>query len=132
MGYQDPIQPTKDATDIDFDAAVRYCLENISEIGLFAGSHNEDSNYKITLAIDELGIKADDDRVYFGQLYGMSDHISFNLAHAGYNVIKYVPYGPLKATIPYLIRRAEENTSVKGQSGRELSLVEKELKRRKA
>ena len=110
---------------------MRYCLENINEIGLFAGSHNEDSNYKMTLAIDELGLKPEDDRVYFGQLYGMSDHISFNLAHGGYNVIKYVPYGPLKATIPYLIRRAEENTSVKGQSGRELSLVEKELKRRK-
>ncbi len=131
MGYQDPIQPNKESSDRDYDAAAKYCLENISEIGLFAGSHNEASNYKMTLAIDELGLKPTDDRVYFGQLYGMSDHISFNLAHGGYNVIKYVPYGPLKATIPYLIRRAEENTSVKGQSGRELSLVEKELKRRR-
>ena len=130
-GYTDPIQPTKASTDQDYDAAVNYCLESIKDIGLFSGSHNEESNYKMTLTMDSLGLKASDDRVYFGQLYGMSDHISFNLAHGGYNVIKYVPYGPLKATIPYLIRRAEENTSVKGQSGRELSLVEKELKRRK-
>jgi proline dehydrogenase len=81
--------------------------------------------------MDELGLQKNDHRIFFGQLYGMSDHISFNLADAGYNVIKYVPYGPLKATIPYLIRRANENTSVKGQSGRELSNVKKELSRRK-
>lgn len=131
LSYTDPIQPTKNSTDDDFNAACRYCIENLGEIGLFAGSHNEESNYRLTLLMEEFGLKADDDRVYFGQLYGMSDHISFNLSHAKYNVIKYVPYGPLKATIPYLIRRAAENTSVKGQSGRELTLVQKELKRRK-
>lgn len=131
MGYEDPIQPNKEATDRDYDLAVRYCVENIHQIGLFSGSHNEASNYKLTLVMDELGLQKNDHRIFFGQLYGMSDHISFNLANAGYNVIKYVPYGPLKATIPYLIRRANENTSVKGQSGRELSLVKKELARRK-
>ena len=131
LNYADPIQPDKSSTDRDFNAAARYCVENIEEIGLFAGSHNEESNYRLTLLLEELGLSHSDDRVYFGQLYGMSDHISFNLAHSGYNVIKYVPYGPLKATIPYLIRRAEENTSVKGQSGRELILVKKELRRRK-
>ena len=131
MGYEDPIQPNKEGTDRDYDLAVRYCVEHVHQIGLFSGSHNEASNYKLTLVIDELGLQKNDHRIYFGQLYGMSDHISFNLTNAGYNVIKYVPYGPLKATIPYLIRRANENTSVKGQSGRELSLVKKELARRK-
>lgn len=131
MGYEDPIQPNKEATDRDYDLAVRYCVEHVHQIGLFSGSHNEASNYKLTLVMEELGLQKNDHRIYFGQLYGMSDHISFNLANAGYNVIKYVPYGPLKATIPYLIRRANENTSVKGQSGRELSLVKKELARRK-
>ncbi|OEK03592.1 proline dehydrogenase [Roseivirga sp. 4D4] len=132
MNYTDPIQPDKASTDRDFNAACSYCIEHIGEIGLFAGSHNEESNYRLTLLMDEHGLKPNDDRVYFGQLYGMSDHISFNLAHGDYNVIKYVPYGPIKATIPYLIRRAAENTSVKGQSGRELTLVQKELKRRRA
>lgn len=131
LGYTDPIQPNKASTDDDFNAAVEHCIENLDEIGLFAGSHNEESNYKLTLLLDEHKLKPNDSRVYFGQLYGMSDHISFNLSHGGYNVIKYVPYGPLKATIPYLIRRAAENTSVKGQSGRELVLVQKELRRRK-
>ncbi|GHE66306.1 MULTISPECIES: proline dehydrogenase family protein [Roseivirga] len=131
LGYKDPIQPNKEATDRDFDLAVRYCVENIHQIGLFCGTHNEISNYKLTLVMDEFGLQKNDHRIYFSQLYGMSDHISFNLADAGYNVIKYVPYGPLKATIPYLIRRANENTSVKGQSGRELSLLRKEMSRRK-
>lgn len=131
MGYKDPIQPTKAATDKDYDLAVRHCVEYVHQIGLFSGTHNEESNYKLTLIIDEFGLQKNDHRIYFGQLYGMSDHISFNLANAGYNVIKYVPYGPLKATIPYLIRRANENTSVKGQSSRELSLVKKELSRRR-
>ena len=131
MNYQDPIQPNKESTDRDFDAAMEYCVEHIHEIGLFSGSHNEESNYKLTLIMDKHGLKPNDKRIGFGQLYGMSDHISFNLAHEGYNVIKYVPYGPLKSTMPYLIRRAEENTSVKGQSGRELSLLTAEIKRRK-
>ena len=132
MGYEDPIQPNKTACDRDFDDAMHYCVQHIHEIGLFAGSHNEESNYKLTLFMEEYGMAPSDHRVYFAQLYGMSDHISFNLADAGYNVIKYVPYGPLKATIPYLIRRANENTSVKGQSSRELMLLTNELKRRKA
>lgn len=132
LGYTDPIQPTKASTDNDFNSACRYCIEKLGEIGLFAGSHNEESNYTLTLLMEEFDLKTNDKRVYFGQLYGMSDHISFNLSHGGYNVIKYVPYGPLKATIPYLIRRAAENTSVKGQSGRELTLVQKELKRRRS
>lgn len=130
LNYTDPIQATKTSTDNDFNAAAEYCVKHLGEIGLFAGSHNEESNYRLTLLLEEYGLAHNDDRVYFGQLYGMSDHISFNLAHGGYNVIKYVPYGPLKATIPYLIRRAKENTSVKGQSGRELTLVKKELNRR--
>jgi proline dehydrogenase len=131
MGYLNPIQPNKEATDKDFDLACRLCVEHIDKIGLFSGSHNEKSNYLITRYLEEFGLPRDDHRVYFGQLFGMSDHISFNLAEAGYNVIKYVPYGPLKATIPYLLRRANENTSVKGQSGREVTLIRKERARRK-
>lgn len=131
LNYTDPIQPNKAATDIDYDAGTQYCIENLRSIGLFAGTHNEESNYKLTLLMNDFGVEPNNERVYFGQLYGMSDHISFNLAHGGYNVIKYVPYGPIEATIPYLIRRAAENTSVKGQSGRELTLVGKELKRRR-
>jgi proline dehydrogenase len=129
-GYEDPIQPNKESTDRDFNAAAQYCVDRINDIGLFAGSHNEETNYLITLYMEERGLSKDDDRIYMGQLYGMSDHISFNLAKEGYNVIKYVPYGPLKATIPYLIRRADENTSVAGQSGRELTLITQELTRR--
>lgn len=129
-GYEDPIQPNKESTDRDFNAAAQYCVDHINDIGLFAGSHNEETNYLITLYMEERGLSKDDDRIYMGQLYGMSDHISFNLAKKGYNVIKYVPYGPLKATIPYLIRRADENTSVAGQSGRELTLITQELTRR--
>lgn len=131
MGYKNPIQPSKEATDRDYDLGTRYCIEHIHEIGLFSGSHNEKSNYLITHYLEEFGLPRNDHRVYFGQLFGMSDHISFNLAEAGYNVIKYVPYGPIKATIPYLIRRANENTSVKGQSGRELTLIRKERARRR-
>uniref|UniRef100_UPI0040481DBB proline dehydrogenase family protein n=1 Tax=Roseivirga sp. TaxID=1964215 RepID=UPI0040481DBB len=132
IGYRNPIQPSKEATDRDFNLGTQYCIEHIHEIGLFAGSHNEKSNYLITHYLEEFGLPRNDHRVYFGQLFGMSDHISFNLAEAGYNVIKYVPYGPIKATIPYLIRRANENTSVKGQSGRELTLIRKERARRRA
>lgn len=131
MGYEDPIQPNKEATDNDYNAAMKYCIDNIHQIGLFSGTHNERSNYLLTHYMDESGMKPNDQRVFFAQLYGMSDHLSFNLADKGYNVIKYVPYGPLKATIPYLIRRAQENTSVKGQSGRELTLLKSEIKRRK-
>jgi proline dehydrogenase len=130
-GYRDPIQPNKEACDRDFDAAVEYCVENINDIAICCGSHNETSSEKLALLLDQKGIARNDKRVFFAQLYGMSDHISFNLAHANYNVAKYVPYGPIKEVIPYLIRRAKENTSVKGQTGRELSLIMKELRRRR-
>lgn len=130
MGYPDPIQPNKEATDRDFDQALSFCIGNKQRISLVCGSHNENSNYYLALLMEKHSMKSDDPRVYFAQLYGMSDNISFNLAKAGYNVVKYVPYGPVKVVMPYLIRRAEENTSVAGQSSRELSLIRKELKRR--
>lgn len=130
MNYLDPIQPNKEASDRDFDLAVEYCLEHINDIAICCGSHNEQSSLKLANAMVKKGIARNDKRVYFAQLFGMSDHISFNLAHAGFNVAKYVPYGPIKEVLPYLIRRAKENTSVKGQTGRELSLIIKEKKRR--
>lgn len=130
-GYPSPIQPDKVSTDIDYDAAVKYCVENIDSIALVSGSHNEQSNLNLTKLITKFNIKAYDDRVYFAQLYGMSDNISFNLAHAGLNVVKYVPYGPVEKVMPYLSRRAEENTSVAGQSSREFDLVKREIERRK-
>jgi proline dehydrogenase len=108
-----------------------FCINNKQRISIFAGSHNEDSNHYLTLLIEKHGMMPNDPRVYFSQLYGMSDNISFNLASAGYNVAKYVPYGPIESVLPYLFRRAEENTSVAGQSSRELNLIKKELQRRK-
>jgi len=132
MGYKDPIQPNKEATDRDYNAALKFCVENIETIGLFNGTHNEYSNQYLTELMEKHNLKNDDNRIWFSQLYGMSDHISFNLAAKGYNVAKYVPYGPVKHVMPYLLRRAEENTSVKGQTGRELSLILTEEKRRKA
>jgi proline dehydrogenase len=131
MGYPSPIQPDKESTDRDYNAALKYCIENIETISVFNGSHNEYSNRYLTELMAEKKLAKDDLRVWFSQLYGMSDHISFNLAHAGYNVAKYLPYGPVKHVIPYLVRRAEENTSVKGQTGRELNLISQEIKRRK-
>ena len=131
MGYPTPMCPTKKATDENFDECVAYILENLDTISLFSGTHNEESCYKLMELMDEKGIARDDDRIGFGQLYGMSDHISFNLAEKGYNVAKYVPFGPVKDVMPYLIRRAEENTSVAGQTNRELELIKKERKRRK-
>jgi proline dehydrogenase len=130
-GYQDPIQPTKEASDRDFDLAVTYCVEHIDRISVCAGTHNEKSSLHLANAIDERNIHRNDKRIYFAQLYGMSDHISFNLANAGFNVAKYLPYGPIREVIPYLIRRAQENTSVKGQTGRELTLIQREMKRRR-
>ncbi len=131
-GYLDPIQPNKEASDRDFNLALEYCLENIDTISICCGSHNEQSSMLLATMMDKKGISRNDKRVYFAQLFGMSDHISFNLAHAGYNVAKYVPYGPIREVIPYLIRRAKENTSVKGQTGRELGLIIKEKERRKS
>jgi proline dehydrogenase len=129
-GYETPMCPSKKATDDNYNGAVEYMINNIDDMSIFIGSHNEDSSY---LAIDLMakkGLKNNDNRIWFGQLYGMSDHISYNLAHKGYNVAKYVPFGPVKDVMPYLIRRAEENTSVAGQTSRELSLLKKEKKRR--
>ena len=131
MGYKDPIQPNKEATDRDYNAALKFCVEHIDNIGLFNGTHNEYSNMYLTELMAEHKIPNNFDRIWFSQLYGMSDHISFNLAAENYNVAKYVPYGPVKHVMPYLLRRAEENTSVKGQTGRELSLILQEEKRRK-
>ncbi len=131
-GYESPIQPDKDSTDRDFDAAIAYCMENIDTISFVCGTHNEKSAGLLVEQMREKGIAPDDKRVYFAQLYGMSDHISYNLADAGYNVAKYVPYGPVKEVMPYLFRRAEENSSAAGQTGRELSLIMQERKRRKS
>jgi proline dehydrogenase len=131
MGYADPIQPTKEATDRDFDLSVDFCLANLDSVAICAGTHNEASSLRLAQLMDKHKIAHNDKRIYFAQLFGMSDHISFNLAKAGYNVAKYVPYGPIREVIPYLIRRAQENTSVKGQTGRELGLILKEMKRRK-
>ena len=130
-GYESPIQPTKEATDNDFNSALSFCIDNKQRISVLCGSHNEFSNYYLALLMEKHGLKNDDPRVYFAQLLGMSDNISFNLSKAGYNVVKYVPYGPVKSVMPYLIRRAEENTSVSGQSSRELGLIRSELARRK-
>ena len=130
-GYVTPICKNKLATDENFNNALVYMLDNLDEMSLFAGTHNEESSYLLMQLMTEKGIKNSDNRVWFGQLYGMSDHISYNLADKGYNVAKYMPFGPVKDVMPYLIRRAEENISVAGQTGRELTLLSKEKKRRK-
>jgi len=130
MGFKSPIQTSKENTDIDFDKAVDICLENIDIITLCAGTHNEASTMHLVNKMGELKIPNDHPHVYFSQLYGMSDHITYNLADAGYNVTKYLPYGPVKSVMPYLIRRAEENTSIAGQMGRELKLIIEEKSRR--
>lgn len=130
-GYRSPIQTDKAATDRDFDKAVDICLANIDIIKLCAGTHNEESTAHLVEKMKELGIANNHPNVYFSQLYGMSDHITFNLADMGYNVTKYLPYGPVKSTLPYLIRRAEENTAIAGQMTRELKLILEEKERRK-
>jgi proline dehydrogenase len=130
-GYPSPIQPDKESTDRDYNAALKFCIDHLERIVVFNGTHNEYSSNYLCQLMEEKGLANDDPRVWFSQLYGMSDHISFNLAHAGFNVAKYVPYGPVEHVIPYLVRRAEENTSVKGQTGRELSLISREISRRK-
>ncbi|MFD2541568.1 proline dehydrogenase family protein [Lacinutrix gracilariae] len=131
-GYTSPICVSKQATDENFNEAVAYMLDRLDAMSVFVGTHNEDSSYLVMDLMKEKNIANDDSRVWFGQLYGMSDHISYNLAHYGYNVAKYIPFGPVKDVMPYLIRRAEENTSVAGQTGRELTLLKKEKQRRKA
>lgn len=132
LGYPSPIQPDKDATDKAFNDALVFCMENIDRMAIMCGSHNEYSNHYLTSLMKKGNLKNHDPRVWFAQLYGMSDNISFNLAKHGYCVAKYVPYGPVRSVMPYLFRRAEENTSVAGQSSRELTLIRKELKRRKS
>ncbi len=129
-GYPSPICENKQATDDNFDAGVIYMMDN-DKMSLFAGTHNEESTYKLMELAKQKNISKNDNRLWFGQLYGMSDHISYNLAASGYNTAKYLPYGPVRDVMPYLIRRAEENTSVSGQTSRELSLLKSERKRRK-
>lgn len=130
-GYLDPICPNKQATDDNFDKANLYCLRHVVDIEFFCGTHNEHSNLTLAQAIHDAGLDHNDSRIYFSQLYGMSDNISFSLASENYRVAKYLPYGPIKEVLPYLIRRAEENTMVEGQTLRELSLINQEYKRRK-
>lgn len=130
-GYESPICENKLATDNCFNDTLTYALEHLKDISVFIGTHNEYSCYLAMDLMEQLKIEKEDNRVWFGQLYGMSDHISFNLADNGYNVAKYVPFGPVKDVMPYLIRRAEENTSVAGQTSRELSLLKTEKKRRR-
>jgi len=130
MGYTSPINNTKADTDKEYNAALEFCVKNIDVISICAGTHNEDSAMLLVKLMRQNNIPANHPHVWFSQLLGMSDHISFNVANAGYNVAKYVPYGPVRDVLPYLIRRAMENTSVKGQTGRELSLIIKEKQRR--
>ncbi len=132
MGYPSPIQKDKVASDSDYNRALELLMDAIDICALVAGSHNEESALVLTRLITDKGIDKSDKRVYFAQLLGMSDHISYNLAHHGFNVAKYVPYGPVREVMPYLIRRAEENTSVAGQTSRELTLITKERTRRKS
>lgn len=131
MTYVSPIHPDKQSTDNDYNDALKLCISKIDLVSFVAGTHNEFSCQLLTELLNEKGIPHDHDHVYFSQLLGMSDNLSFNLGEAGYNVAKYVPYGPVKAVMPYLFRRAEENTSVAGQMGRELRLISAEMKRRK-
>lgn len=131
LGYATPICASKKATDENFDSAVKYMLGHLDVISLFAGTHNEESSYYLMKLMKDASVENGDPRVWFGQLFGMSDHISFNLANRGYNVAKYLPFGPVRDVMPYLIRRAEENTSVAGQTTRELGLLKKERRRRK-
>ncbi|MDH7445746.1 proline dehydrogenase family protein [Aquimarina sp. 2201CG14-23] len=130
-GYPTPICESKAATDLNFNTTLEYILQNLDSISVFIGTHNEDSCYQAIALMRAQKILKNDPRVWLGQLYGMSDHISFNLAAEGYNVAKYLPFGPVRDVMPYLIRRAEENTSVAGQTTRELDLLSKERKRRK-
>ena len=127
MGYESPIQPDKAGSDKEYNDAIAFCVEHIDRVSICAGTHNEDSALYLVDLMEKKNIAKFHPHIYFAQLLGMSDHISFNLAHAGYNVAKYVPYGPVKAVLPYLSRRAQENSSVKGQVGRELSLISQEL-----
>jgi proline dehydrogenase len=131
LGYPTPICGSKKATDENYNAAVDYMMQHLDKMAIFAGTHNEESSYKLMEMQASKGISKNDQRIWFGQLYGMSDNISYNLAENGYNVAKYLPFGPVRDVMPYLIRRAEENTSVAGQTSRELNLLKTEKERRK-
>jgi proline dehydrogenase len=131
MDYEDPIQPDKESTDKDYNLALKISMDNLDIVSIFNGTHNEYSSKYLADLMIEQGIDPTDKRIWFSQLYGMSEHISYNLSDGGFNVAKYVPYGPVRFVLPYLMRRVEENTSVKGQTGRELSLIKKERQRRK-
>lgn len=130
MGYISPICATKEETDLNYDNGLRYVTDNIEDIELFSGTHNYASNYLLAELITKKGLSKDDKRIWFSQLYGMSDNITYALAKSGYNVCKYIPYAPVKEVLPYLLRRAEENTSMAGQTGRELGLIKEEMNRR--
>lgn len=131
MSYPSPIQPSKEASDRDYNAAVEFCIQHLDKIALIVASHNEYSNLRAVELLDQKGLPHNHPHIHFSQLYGMSDNITFNLAKAGLSVSKYLPFGPIDDVIPYLMRRAQENSSVAGQTGRELGLIRKELKRRK-
>ncbi|MEI6881450.1 MAG: proline dehydrogenase family protein [Bacteroidota bacterium] len=131
LSYTDPIQPNKEASDKDYNEALQFCIKHIDRIAICAGTHNEESCKILAEMMGGSNLPNNDRRIYFSQLFGMSDNLSYNLANAGYNVAKYLPYGPVKAVMPYLFRRAQENTSAKGQAGRELTLILKEMKRRR-
>ena len=130
-GYPSPIQLTKELTDKEFNDSLKFTIKNIDYSSLWVGSHNENSCKYLMELMKEHNIKKDDNRIWFSQLFGMSDNISFTLSNIGYNVVKLIPYGPIEKTIPYLIRRANENSSVKGQSNRQFTLIKNEINRRK-
>ena len=130
-GYETPICANKSLTDENFNASLDYMMEHLDKFVIFSGTHNEQSSLRLIDLMDKYGLPSNDERIWFGQLFGMSDHITYNLAASGYNSVKYLPYGPVRDVMPYLIRRAEENTSVAGQTSRELALITKERKRRK-
>ena len=131
QNYPDPVQPNKQATDDNYNAGIDFVMEHLDKVSAFFGTHNEKSSELVMDKMKTKGLEHDNPHIYFGQLYGMSDNITYYLADKHYNVAKYLPYGPVKDVVPYLTRRAQENTSVAGQTGRELGLIQKELKRRK-
>ncbi|HNE51321.1 MAG TPA: proline dehydrogenase family protein, partial [Chitinophagales bacterium] len=131
LNYENPIQHTKENTDKDYNAALQFAIENINTVAVCVATHNEQSTLLATTLMQQNNLPKNHPNIHFSQLFGMSDQITFNLAAEGYNAGKYMPYGPVKDVIPYLIRRAQENTSVAGQMGRELKLLKQEVKRRK-
>ena len=130
-GYKSPIQPSKERTDNEYNESLKYSIKSIDSASLWVGSHNEESSLYLMNLMQENNLKPQDKRVWFSQLYGMSDNISYALSSLGYNIVKLIPFGPIEKTIPYLIRRANENSSVKGQSNRQFTLIKNEINRRK-